>query len=427
MGLPPPAAADGVCAISHPIADGENTGRAFWISRFALFIFVVVCVFDPADKIWGGKVFVFCFLWGVTAIEILLTRDDRYLPWGLLIYVGTFVAIPLLSVFWYFIINGQQPFEGFGLLKGYLLVSLAVVLVLNRVDLIPCLSAVLTVLACSVIVVFLAIELDPDLFEILYPNGARTGLLILDKRRYGDFEFIQVYFVTSPMLAISIAHYFDRMMVASGTARKLGFMSLTAISIAGMFLAGTRNNIFVSLLLPFLLWPFYTKKTVRNALCSFGILFILALPFVAQLRAFLDPGEIGNSIKLMELQDYFRMMFGDFVTLLFGQGLGAYENWSTGHYFYVTELTYLEMIRNFGLAGALIMLALLLFPVAHAFLAQTNRHDRSLAVGYLLYLGMCALNPNLFSSMGVLILTVLLANIFQTRNREMSAAKREFA
>jgi hypothetical protein len=414
-----------VYAINYRGADRQTTGQAHWAMRLLLLVFVIVCVFDPADQIAGGKVFVFGLLWGATAIKFLLARDDLYLPPGLLIYVGTFIAIPLLSVCWYFIISGQQPFEGFGLLKGYLLISLAVVLVLNRVDLIPQLSAVLCVLACAVIATFVAIELEPDLFEKLYPLGVSTGLLILDKRRYGDFELIQVYFVTSPMLVMPIAYYFDRAMAEPRLARKLGFMSLTAISITGMFLAGTRNNIFASVMLPCLLWPLYTKRVALSALCSLGIMVILALPFLDVLRAFLDPSEGGNSTKLALLGDYFQI-FEDPVTLLLGQGLGAYHNWSTG-YFFITELTYLEMTRAFGLIGALAMMALLLFPVAYAFFVQTSRRERSLAVAYFLYLVMCASNPNLFSSMGVLILAALVANIFQMRDSEPGIGKREFA
>jgi hypothetical protein len=412
-----------VDAINYRDVDDENVQRAHWVVRLFLLVFVFVCVFDPADQILGGKVFIFVALWGLTAINILLMRDSLYLPSGLVIYVGIFIAIPLLSILWYFIINGKQPFEGFGLLKGYLFVSFAIVLFLNRVDLIPQMSAVLTILACSVIAVFVAIELEPDLFETLYPLGASTGVMILDNRNYGDFVLIQVYFVTSPMLAISIAYYFDRTMSEQGIARKLVFLLLTAINIAGMFLAGTRNNIFVSLLLPFLLWPLYTKRVALSALCSFGILAVLALPFADQLRAFLDPSEVGNSIKLTTLQDYFQM-FADPVTLLFGHGLGAYETWSAGPYFYVTELTYPEMVRNFGLIGALVMLALLLFPIANAFFAQAGRRERTLAVAYFLYLAMCVSNPNLFSSMGMLILAGLLANIFLARDREMRAAQR---
>jgi hypothetical protein len=110
---------------------------------------------------------------------------------------------------------------------------------------------------------------------------------------------------------------------------------------------------------------------------------ILALPFMHILRAFIDPGEVANSLKLVALQDYFRI-FSDPVTLPFGQGLGAYYDWSVRGPFYITELTYLEMARNFGLPGALIMLALLLFPIGRVFFAQSNRSERSLAMAYFL-------------------------------------------
>ena len=77
--------------------------------------------------------------------------------------------------------------------------------------------------------------------------------------------------------------------------------------------------------------------------------------------------------------------------------------------------------------GALVMLALLLFPVANALFSQASRREGALAVAYLLYLMMCASNPNLFSSMGMLILAILLANIFLARDRGCRVPKRESA
>jgi hypothetical protein len=69
------------------------------------------------------------------------------------------------------------------------------------------------------------------------------------------------------------------------------------------------------------------------------------------------------------------------------------------------------MIRNFGLIGGLAMMAMLLFPIAHAFTARATRQQRALAVAFFLYLVMCASNPNLFCSLGRMILAVLVANI----------------
>jgi hypothetical protein len=44
-------------------------------------------------------------------------------------------------------------------------------------------------------------------------------LLRLGKRSYGEFELLLVFFVTSPMLVIPIAHYFDRAMTNRGFAQ----------------------------------------------------------------------------------------------------------------------------------------------------------------------------------------------------------------
>jgi hypothetical protein len=105
------------------------------------------------------------------------------------------------------------------------------------------------------------------------------------------------------------------------------------------------------------------------------------------------------------------------VTLLLGTGLGAYQYWSAkGIYYYISELTYLELIRNFGLIGGVAMMALLLVPISSAFSAGSQRL-RALATSYALYLLMCATNPNLFSSMGTLIPSILIAETAQLRSR----------
>jgi hypothetical protein len=393
--------------------------RAHWIVRFLLLLFVLICIFDPADLVLRGKVPVFIALWPATLLSLVRMPNEPRLPRQLLAYQLAFIAIPLLSIGWYYLIDGRQPFEGFALLKGYLLISFALILVLNKVDLIPQLSAVLTVLAVLVIGTFVFLQFEPAQFEPLHDWGINTGILSLDQRRYGaNLQLVQVYFVTSSMLAISIAYYFDRAMSASGRKSKLGYSALFGINIVGMLLAGTRNNILTSLLLPFALWPLYTRRAVLTALCSLLILVLLLLPFAEQLRTFFDAEESANSIKLALVREYMDL-FSDPVTLLFGQGLGAYRYWSASNvYFYISELTYLEMIRNFGLFGAAVLMALLLFPVLHAFVKPAPRQERALAVAYLSYLVMAASNPLLFSSTGILILAILIANIALNRTRD---------
>ncbi len=390
-----------------------SRGGQHGIVHFLLFTFVILCVFDPADKILGAKVPVFVALWIATLLRMLLVDGRLHFPVAPTAYVATFVAIPVFSIVPTYFVGSSLPPEGLTLLKGYLLVSLVLVLIVHRVDLVPQLSAVLTVLACFALGILVAMQFNySGVYNALQPLSYDFGLLYLGKRSFGNYELLQIYFVTSPMLVVAIAYYFDRAMSEADSTRKLLFFAVTTIDVVGMFLGGTRNNILISLLTPVLLWPFYARRRSISALCGLGVIAILALLFAGYLKAFFDFSEAGNNIRLTTMQDYVRI-FSDPVTLMFGQGLGTYYDWSARGPFYISELTYMEIIRNFGLFGGLPMMALISLPLAHAVLMPTSRRDKVLAVAYFLYLVMSASNPMFFSSTGILILTILVANIFK--------------
>ncbi len=382
-----------------------------WLN-FILLLLLISCVFDPADKVLGLKVWLFILGWVFTLILYFWSREQMRMPPGLLMYVALFILIPTLSIIWYYITNGAEPFEGFAMLKGYILITLAVLLFLNRVNLLPRLCAVLTVLALMIIGVFLALQLFPEFYGLLYVLGPSTGILFMDNRAYSsNLTLLQVYFVTSPMLAISIAYYYSIAKSCPRAGAKWLLWGAVTINVAAMLLAGTRNNILAAILLPIALAFIYAKHKIMGAL--FGLVAVASLTavFTDELQAFFNPTERANQIKLSMLSDY-ASAFSDPLTLLFGQGLGAYVAMESRGYVYVTELTYLEVIRNFGLFGAAIMFSLLLFPVWHAFANNRSHAEKAIAMGYTAYLVMCISNPNMFSSMGVLILSIMLGNIF---------------
>ena len=375
-----------------------------------LLLFLVSCVFDPADRLFGLKVWLFMLAWVLTIGGLLASRVRPGLPQGLFVYVGLFMAVPGLSLAHVAFIGSTVPFEGFDLMKGYVLVTLAPLLVLSRIDVLARLCSVLTVLALVIIATYLALQANPEFYGVLYLFGVNTGIVMIDTRAYGDdVSLLQVYFVTSPMLALSISWYTHRARAASSRVARWGAWALVALHVTAMLLAGTRNNIMVAMLLPLTLWIISARNKPMAALVVAAMAMLLALVFSDELRAFFDPSEVSNNAKIGLLNDYARIL-SDPLTLLFGQGLGSYEVWSTkSETFYISELTYLELVRNFGLPGALLMLGLLLYPVWHAFVAGRSRVQRTLSVGYAFYLVMCISNPNLFSSMGILILCVLLS------------------
>ena len=177
-----------------------------------------------------------------------------------------------------------------------------------------------------------------------------------------------------------------------------------------------------SFLLPAALWFYFSRDKAKVALLGLVLLAFVTVMFFTELRSFFDPGEYSNRIKLALLGDYIRVL-SDAQVLFLGQGLGAYEYWEAKEgYAYISELTYLELFRNFGFPGGLVMLSLVLFPLWHAFFRSRSQELRAVAIGFGLYIIMCASNPNLFNSMGVLILSVLLARIYLANRHPRSAA-----
>ena len=70
------------------------------------------------------------------------------------------------------------------------------------------------------------------------------------------------------------------------------------------------------------------------------------------------------------------------------------------------------------------MIGLLLFPVWHAFAANRPRGEKAIALGFASYLVMCFSNPNLIGSMGTLLLSVILGNIFRSNSTDEKSMTR---
>lgn len=383
------------------------------ILGLALLLFLASCVFDPADRMLGLKVELFVACWALALFFIGIRRERLVIPVGLLLYTLAFMLIPMASIAWYYVSDGREPFEGFALLKGYVLITLGVLLFLNRINLLPHLSAMLTLLAAAIAVVFVAVTLEPGLIIPAQIWGDATGVMFVTERDYGSgLVLLQVYFATSPMLVIPIAYYFHLAWSAVTKRDKVFFTALTAMNCVAMFVAGSRNNIAVSLLLPLALYVFYSRNKIVGGLLSAALSVYFAVLYREELRTLLDPGESSNLTKLSMLQDY-REVLTDPASLFLGQGLGAYYFWEAkGRESFISELTYLELIRNFGLLGALIMMGLLLYPLIYALIINKSFGERHIVIAYAFYLLVCFSNPNLFSSMGILILSAILANIF---------------
>lgn len=402
-----------VAALHADIAPDRSSGsRADFVYRMfkvILFLFVVDTLFDPADLLFGLKLPLYLACWGLGLLVCITRRESTALSLELVLYSLVMVALPLLSILSYQLIDGNDRFEGFSMLKAYLFISMAALLYLTRTNLLPVLSAGLSLLAFAIFAVTALVLMVPVLFMPIYSFGMEYRIFGIDERDYGGLVMFQMFFVTSSMLSVAAAYYFHRAYRSS--FRRKRHWALMALCLGAMILAGSRNNIFVAIVLPIILAFVYSQRKLRmGAVIAVGVLVGIIAVF-DKLKILLNPVEVSNQVKINMLNDY-AAIFDNPVSLWIGRGLGAYDNFANRGPNFVTELTYLEIIRNYGVVMGLVLMALLLYPLIYGFLLRKSYPEKHIIVAYGLYLLMSATNPLLFSSAGILVLCVVLANIF---------------
>jgi hypothetical protein len=382
-----------------------------YILKFFLIAFLLSCVFDPADKLFGLKLQLFISCWVIFFIS--KKSFDFKFPKEIVNFILFFLAVPIISISYYFIFDGSEPFGGFSLIKSFLFISLVLILFSKKIDLIPSLSKVLSLLSFSIILVYLIILINPSLFGAIYEFGLSTGIFHIGQRVYSsNLKLWSIFFVTSPMIIIAIAYYFD----LAFKSRKFKYYFLLAINVFAMFIAGTRNNMLMSILLPFILFIIYSKNKKLVSLMVFLTLIVGAIYFTDVLGDLLSSEEESNKTKLSLLEDY-KEVFSDPKVLLFGEGLGAYRYWdSIGRFYFTSELTYFEIFRYFGIFFGLVVIYFMFYPVLYYY-NRNKFKEKHIIISYFLYLIMSFTNPLFFSSLGMLIFAIILSNLFIDKHR----------
>lgn len=381
-------------------------------------LFILSCVFDPADTVLRLKVPLFILSWLVFFTYQKNLTGIR-IPKELIVYVSLMILLPLLSITLYYLTNSAQPYMGLAMFKAYILISFAILLYLAKIDLMKSLCAVLTMLSIAIIALYVAVLVDPTLVYPLYLYGESSGIFSLGQRVYSEnLKMWSIYFVTSPMLTISIAYYMN---MAFSSENKRGVIFLVCINIFAMFIAGTRNNMFTSIFLPITIIVLSSRYKKVIALVSLILVSTFFGYYSEAIGDMLNPEEESNAVKIRLLGDY-EKIFSDPYTLIFGQGLGSYYNWTGRGLKFDTEQTYLEIFRNFGIVMGSIIILLMLYPVIYGYYMNKSFKDRYLIVAYIFYLVMSATNPLFFSSLGMLILSIIIANIYLQKHLQKSVS-----
>jgi hypothetical protein len=383
------------------------------VLRLILIALIVVAVFDPANQVTNLKIPLFVAAWLFFFLAAFIGRNVRVHRPALLVAVAFGMLLPLYSVCYYAVTNGDfAHFDGFQYLQSYAFFLLVIILTSTDIDLLRPLCITLTWLSgVIVLIAILAMTSSPETYLLLYELGAEFGVLALSERTYGGATFLTIYYVTAPLLVVSVG-YFSRLAVESRGYEQVRNVLLLALNVLGMFLAGTRNSIIFSIVVPLLVLVWYSK---RKSLVSVGT--VLVLISLATLNSevildMLDPGDVSNAPKLLHLRDYLDML-SDPIRLVLGYGLGSFfYSRGFGEYTSLTELTYFEFIRSFGLVLAMAYYMFLLFPLIALSLSRAKK-EHALYLSYACYLLMSATNPFLVSSSGMLVISIVWYTTFK--------------
>jgi len=360
-------------------------------------------VYDGSDLLLGLKTPIFLGIVFVFGVSINLERSYK-IPLNLGLYFLVFsVLLPTVSI----IISrsGGEPSDGMQYLKGYLFLFVVFIMYHYQLSILLLLVRLLTLLAV-VILVFYVISLLPSFesFEdTLYVFGNEYKIFTIHSRTYGAFEVPSIYFHTSPLLIVPLGYYFNKFLERP----KLDNLLLGALILIALILSGTRNNMFMGLLVPVVIY--LLKGNRRNVLVVIILISLCILIFLFSyghiLLGFFSATEPSNAIKLAYLTDYAER-FTNISTWLWGEGLGSFF-YSTPHaeMVSVTELTYFELFRRYGLIMGFIYFLLMLYPC----LRITSRSEYAwLYLVYVCFLVMVFFNPFYYSSTGILFLSEVL-------------------
>jgi hypothetical protein len=264
-----------------------------------------------------------------------------------------------------------------------------------------------SLLICFITVFTLLVYLYyPSILKEIYVFSMRhNATIMIGIRSFLNKQILMIFYKSLPLLIIPASLYTYRFFNKKISSWKDFFIMIFLL--ITLFLGGTRACMLASLVIfsiNFITW-LYNSKFGKLIVIPLFVLFCIAFGFLF-FSLISEKTEESNKIKFANLDSYSDLIKKNPIVLFSGQGAGA-EFYSKGREEMVvqTEWSYLELIRMFGLVGAVVIIMMFFYPL-YLILKKKNKLFYSIPffVGYLLYLIVGGTNPLLLGSTGMLAL-----------------------
>ena len=386
--------------------------------RIFLSLLLLSSIFDPQNMLINFKLplFILCIiLWIVNHISVYISKGIAIsINFEIYAYVFFFLVYALISIFIGALRSEilDTPFHGFSRIGTFAFLFLIVVVNDIGIDMERIIKFPLIVLAICTIIIFIIKEAFPGIGIVMITFGNKYGIFTFAPRNYGIINFWSVYFHTSTMMILSVALFAKQAFYSSN---KLKGMFLLCLTLVALLLSGSRNNLIFSIIAIYSVLVIYAKR--KAVILTIGVFLALGVVIVLfqTITEMFNPNDISNSIKLQHIKDYDQIFNNPFI-LLFGTGVGStFFSMAWGRMVSLTELTYFDLLRNYGIFGIWFILGLLLYPAYYVY-KKRGSIGFSFAIGFLAYLAASFSNPLFFSSSGVILVSCLMSPYIEQNN-----------
>ena len=386
---------------------------SLFLNLFLSLLFVDVMI-DPTNLIFHVKYVLFglvVVIWGAASPA----KKRLFHPyfWYILLFVAFFMPFYELSVGLLNSIVHNVPVKKMVYFNSFFFFAIVLVTVSERKNLTALFNyASLTIVAMTLglyLILIFNIRLFGDLYRYFVID---KQVVVYALRNYGKVTMLMIFYKTSPLLVFPLSWYLYHLLIEK--KRKMWWLHLLLLLLTALtlYFSGTRANL-ISLVFIFVFYAgyFLFKKSKIWFIwaVALGLLVVLfLLPSVV--TTFLNKQEVSNAIKFSYLSSYADYFDHHWVSLLFGQGVGGMFYAAGLHRFVgVSELTYIELIRIWGIPITLLFVAVLFFPL---YAEIKTRKITPIFAAYLAYLFISGTNPLLLSSTGMLVLVYVFTHTF---------------
>lgn len=370
-------------------------------------LFFLVCLIDPfsllfnlKNPIWILLILLCIFKYGITKI-------------GIIPIIVTFLCITL-SFFSGVFQDNVKDIDKLYLQYRAILPPLILILWSKRLNLLPLYERPVIITSVIVVILFFIIESNPGIRILLNELSSDSEKNIVTSNseiEYLGVTFPMFYWGSLPSFTIVLGVVMYKLFLDF----KLKYILYSIIVSITFFISGSR----VPMLIPFACLYFISYYYIRrnkNVLIKYLFYFLpiilgIALIFIIYLLAS-DVTQSSNAAKYGHYYSY-GILFSNHPEYLFlGQGIGSsFYTMGFGKMTDITELTYFEILRVYGLLSIPLMLVIL-FPIFKLWKYRKYGMIYTIIWSYIIFLVSAGTNPKLLNTAGMIVVLVMYSTVY---------------